>query len=113
MEVPQKTKNRIPCAPVIPLLDIHPEKTKTLIQRDACIPIFMVALSPITHSWKQPKCPLTDNWLKKMCVYIYIYVYVYIYIYMYMCINIYMYMCIYIYIYTHIYTVLHYSAIKK
>ena len=43
---------------------------KTLIQKDACTPLFIAALFTIAKIWKQPKCPSTDEWIKKMC-YIY------------------------------------------
>ena len=39
---------------------------KTIIQKDICIPMFIAALFTIARSWKQPKCPLTDKWIKKM-----------------------------------------------
>ena len=54
--------------PAIPLLSIHPEETKT--EKDTCIPLFIAALFPIARIWKQPRCPLTDEWIKKSC-YIY------------------------------------------
>ena len=47
-----------------PLLGIYPEKT--IIQKDACTPMFTATLFTIVRSWKQPKCPLTDRWVKKM-----------------------------------------------
>ena len=50
--------------PAIPLLGIYPEKT--IIQKDTCTPMFIAALFTIARSWKQPKCPLTDEWIKKM-----------------------------------------------
>ena len=50
--------------PAIPLLGIYPEKTK--IQKGACTPVFIAALCTIAKTWKQPKCPLTDEWRKKM-----------------------------------------------
>ena len=31
--------------------------------------MFIAALFTIARSWKQPKCPLTDEWIKKMYVY--------------------------------------------
>ena len=34
--------------------------------RKACVPMFIAALFTITRTWKQPKCPLTDEWIKKM-----------------------------------------------
>ena len=48
----------------MPLLDIYLDKT--LIQIDTCIPMFTAALFTIAKTWKQSKCPLTDEWIKKM-----------------------------------------------
>ena len=45
---------------------------KTIIQRDTSTPMFIAALFTIARTWKQPKCPSTDEWIKKMW-YIYIY----------------------------------------
>ena len=45
-------------------LGIYPEKT--IIQKDTCTPIFIVALFTIARSWKHPKCPSTDEWIKKL-----------------------------------------------
>ena len=64
MEVPQKLKIELPYDPVIPLLGIYPDKT--LIQKDTCTPMFTAALFTIAKTWKQPKCPSTDEWIKKM-----------------------------------------------
>ena len=50
--------------PAIPLLGIYPEKT--VIQKDTCTSMFIAALFTIAWSWKQPKCPSTDKWIKKM-----------------------------------------------
>ena len=47
----------------IPLLGIHAEETK--IERDTWIPLFTAALFTIARTWKQPRCPLTDEWIKK------------------------------------------------
>ena len=52
-----------PYDPAIPLLGIHPEETK--IEEDTCIPLFIAALFTIARTWKQPRCPLTDEWIKK------------------------------------------------
>ena len=41
------------------------EKKKT-IQKNGCTSMFTAALFTIARSWKQPKCPLTDEWIKKM-----------------------------------------------
>ena len=56
-----------PYNPAIPLLGVYPEETK--IERDTCIPLFIVALFTIARTWKQPRCPLTDEWIKKWYVY--------------------------------------------
>ena len=42
------------------------KKTKTLIQKDTWTPIFLAALFAVAKIWKQPKCPLTDEWIKNM-----------------------------------------------
>ena len=64
MEVPYKTKNGITISPAIPLLGIHPKKT--IIQKDTYTPMFISAVFTIARSWKQPKCPSTEEWIKKM-----------------------------------------------
>ena len=53
-----------PYDPEIPLLDIYPEGTRT--ERDTCIPLFIAALVIIARTWKQPRCPLTNEWTKKL-----------------------------------------------
>ena len=55
---------KLPYDPVIPLINIYPEETK--IERDTCIPMFNAALFTITRTWKQPRCPSTDEWIKKL-----------------------------------------------
>ena len=60
----KKLKIELPYDPAIPLLGVFPEKT--IIQNDICTPMFIAALFTIARSWKQPKCPLTDEWIKKM-----------------------------------------------
>ena len=67
MEVPQKTKNRVPYDPAIPLLGIYPDKT--VIQKDTCTPMFTAALFTIANIWKQPKCPSIDDWIKMWYIY--------------------------------------------
>ena len=64
MEYPQKTKIELPYDPAIPLLGIYPEKT--IIRKVAGTPMFIVELFTIAKTWKQPKCPSTDEWIKKM-----------------------------------------------
>ena len=60
----KKLKIELPCDPAIPLLGIYREKT--IIQKDTCTPMFTAALFTIARSGKQHKCPLTDEWIKKM-----------------------------------------------
>ena len=68
VEVPQKIKNRdLPYDPAIALLGIYPRDTGVLMHRGTCIPMFIAALSTIAKLWKEPKCPLTDEWIKKLC----------------------------------------------
>ena len=50
--------------PAIPLLGIYLEKT--VIRKDTCTPMFTAALFTITKTWKQPKCPSREEWIKKM-----------------------------------------------
>ena len=56
-----------PYDPAIPLLGIYPEETK--IERDTCIPLFIAALFTIARTWKQPRCPSTDEWIKLWYIY--------------------------------------------
>ena len=53
-----------PYDPAIPLLGIHTKETRS--ERDMCTPIFIAALFIIARTWKQPRCPLTDEWIKKL-----------------------------------------------
>ena len=53
-----------PYDPAIPLLGIYPEETKT--EEDTCTPMFIAALFTIARTWKQPRCPLTAEWMKKL-----------------------------------------------
>ena len=60
----RKLKIELPYDPAIPLLGIYPEKT--IIQKGSCATVFIAALFTIARTWKQPKCPSTDEWIKKM-----------------------------------------------
>ena len=60
----RKLKIELPLDPAIPLLGIYPEKTMT--RKDTCTPMFTAALFSIAKTWKQPKCPLTEKWIKKL-----------------------------------------------
>ena len=62
----KKLKVELPYDPAIALLGIYPKDTGVLIHRGTCTPMFIAVLSPIAKVWKDPKCPLTDEWIKKM-----------------------------------------------
>ena len=51
-----------------PLLGIYPHKT--FLKKDTCTHMFIAALFTIANTWKQPKCPSADDWIKKDMVYI-------------------------------------------
>ena len=74
----KKLKIELPYNTAIALLGIYPRDPGVLFRRGTCTPMFIVALSTTAKVWKEPKCPLMDEWIQKMwCVYIYIYVYIY------------------------------------
>ena len=60
----KKLKMGLPYDPAIPLLGIYPENT--VIQKESCTTMFIAALFTIARTSKQPKCPSTDEWIKKM-----------------------------------------------
>ena len=64
MEIPKKLKIDLSYDPANPHLSIYPEKT--LIQKDTCTPMVIAALFTVAKTWNQPKCPSTDEWIKKM-----------------------------------------------
>ena len=75
MEIPERKKKKKKLGikplydPAVQLLGIYPEETK--IEKDTCTPIFIAALFTIARIWKKLRCPLTDEWIKKLW-YIYI-----------------------------------------
>ena len=60
----KKLKIELPYDPAIRLLGIYPEKA--IIQKESCTKMFIAALFTIARTWKQPKCPSTAEWIKKM-----------------------------------------------
>ena len=60
----KKLKIELPQDPEIPLLGIYLEKT--MVQKDPHTPVFITAPFTIVRTWKPPKCPSTDEWIKKM-----------------------------------------------
>ena len=60
----KKLKIELPYDPAIPLLSTYLEQT--IIRKDTCIPMFIAALFILARTWKQLKCPSTEEWIKKM-----------------------------------------------
>jgi hypothetical protein len=56
----------LPYDPAIPLLGIYPKDCDPGDSRGTCTPMFIEALFTIAKLWKQPRCPSTDEWIKKM-----------------------------------------------
>ena len=63
----KKLKIELLYDPAIPLLGIYPEKT--IIQKETCTTVFTTALFTVARTWKQPKCPSTDEWIKIQHIY--------------------------------------------
>ena len=64
----KKLKIELPYNPAVPLLGIYPKNKKntSLIRKDTCTPVFIAVVFTIAKVWKQPKCPLIDEWIKTM-----------------------------------------------
>ena len=62
----KKLKIDLPYDPAIALLGIYPRDTGVLMHRGTCTLMFIAVLSTIAKLWKEPKCPSTDEWIKKM-----------------------------------------------
>ena len=60
----KKLKIELPYNPAIPLLGMYPEET--IILKESCTTMFIATVFTIARTWKQPKCPSTDEWIKKM-----------------------------------------------
>ena len=61
----EKLKIELVYDPAIPLLGIYPDKT--FLKKYTCTRVFFAALFTIAKTWKQPKCPLMDDWIRKRC----------------------------------------------
>ena len=59
----KKLEIELPYEPAISLLGIHTKETRT--ERDMCTPMFIAALT-IARTWKQPRCPSADEWIRKL-----------------------------------------------
>ena len=71
MEVPQKVENRATlwpsnCTTAVTLLSIYPTDINVVIRRGTCPRMFTAAISTKAKLWKEPRCPSTDEWIKKM-----------------------------------------------
>ena len=64
LETPKKLELELPYDPAIPLLGTHTKETR--IERDTCTPMFIAALFTTARTWKQPRCPLADEWIRKL-----------------------------------------------
>ena len=62
----KKLKIELPYDPTIALLGVSPKDINIVIQRGTCTLIFMAAVSTIAKLGKETRCPLTDEWIKKM-----------------------------------------------
>ena len=63
----KKLKIELPFDPAIPLLVIYPEKI--IIQKESCTTMFTAAVFTIARTWKQHKCPSTDEWINMWHIY--------------------------------------------
>jgi hypothetical protein len=66
MEAPKNLKIELSYDTAIPLLGIYPMECKSVDYRDTYTPMFIAALFTIAKKWKQPRCPITDKWIKNM-----------------------------------------------
>ena len=59
----KKLEIQLPYDPAIPLLGIHTKEIRS--ERDMCTPVFIEALFITARTWKQPRCPSADEWIRK------------------------------------------------
>ena len=62
----KKSKIELPYGPAIALLSIYPKDTDVVKRRALCTSMFIAATATIAKLWKDPKCPSTDKWIKKI-----------------------------------------------
>ena len=62
----KKLKIELPYDPAIALLGICPKDTDGVKRRTICTPTFIAAMATVTKLWKEPRCPSTDEWIKKI-----------------------------------------------
>ena len=62
----KKLKIELPYDPAIALLGIYPKDTDVVKRRAICTPMFIAAMAMVAKLWKEPRCPSTDKWIRKM-----------------------------------------------
>ena len=62
----KKLKIEPPYDPAIALLGIYPKDTDVVKRRAICTPMFIAAMATVTKLWKEPRCPSTDKWIRKL-----------------------------------------------
>ena len=62
----RKLKIELPYDPAIALLGIYPKDTDVVKRRAICTPMFIAAMATVAKLWKEPRCPSTDEWIRKM-----------------------------------------------
>jgi hypothetical protein len=55
----------LPYDPAIQLLGIY-RRNESTYNKGTCTPMFIAPVFIIAKLWKQPRCPTTDEWIKKM-----------------------------------------------
>ena len=64
VEIPLKTGNGTAIQLSNPTADHIPEEART--ERDTCTLMFIAALFTMARTWKKPRCPLADEWIRKL-----------------------------------------------
>ena len=64
VEISEKFGIKMPYDSAILLLGMHTEETR--IERDTYTPMFITALFIIVRTWKRPRCPSADEWIRKL-----------------------------------------------
>ena len=55
---------KLPYNSAVPLLGMHSKETRT--EKDIWTPVFIAALFTIARTWRQPRCPPADQWIRKL-----------------------------------------------
>ena len=62
----KKLKMELPFDPPILLLGMYPKGPESPIQKNLYTPMFIAVLFTTANSWKQPKCPSANEWIKTL-----------------------------------------------